>query len=156
MTDHRRSIPWPRAASPGAFPSSGPLRAIALVSLVYDALLGAGLLAGRGLLVQWFGVPAPMPAIHADLNGLFALAIAAGYLLPYRDPERYRGYLWVMGPFLKGAGAALFVADHLLRGSPSSYLLFAAADGALALVTLWALVASRERGTGSRQGFPPG
>jgi hypothetical protein len=126
------------------------------VSLVYDALLGAGLLAGRGLLALWFGVPEPAPPIHADLNGLFALAIAAGYLLPYRDPDRYRGYLWVMGPFLKGGGAALFAADHLLRGSPSSYLLFAAADGALALVTLWALVASHERGTGSRPGFPPG
>ena len=79
-----------------------------------------------------------MPAIHADLNGLFALAIAAGYLLPYRDPVRYRGYLWIMGPVLKGAGAVLFVADHLLRGSPASFLLFGAADGALALVTLWA------------------
>jgi hypothetical protein len=115
---------------------------IALVSLVYDALLGVGLLAGRPLLVQWFGVPDPVPPIHADLNGLFALAIAAGYWLPYRDPDRYRGYLWVMGPVLKGAGAALFVADFLLRGSPASYLLFAAADGTLALVTLWALLRS--------------
>jgi hypothetical protein len=115
------------------------------VSLAYDALLGIGMTAGRGLLVQGFGVPAPAPAIHADLNGLFTLAIAAGYYLPYRDPDRYRGYLWVMGPLLKGAGAALFVADHLLRGSPSSYLLFAAADGALALVTLWGLLSTRTR-----------
>ena len=145
MTDHRHAIPGPRATSPGAFPSAGPLRAIALASLVYDALLGAGLLAGRGLLVQWFGVPAPAPPIHADLNGLFALAVAAGYYLPYRDPERYRAYLWIMGPLLKGCGAALFAADHLLRGSPASYLLFAAADGALALVTLWGLLATRKR-----------
>ncbi|MCU0250509.1 MAG: hypothetical protein MUE61_09890 [Vicinamibacterales bacterium] len=145
MTGHQRSVQGPRAPSPGAFASRGPLRAIALVSAVYDALLGVGLLAGRGLLVEWFGVPAPMPAIHADLNGLFALAIAAGYLLPYRDPDRYRGYLWIMGPVLKGAGAVLFVADHLLRGSPASFLLFGAADGALALVTLWALVATRKR-----------
>ena len=133
----------PRATPPGAFSSTGPLRAIALVSLAYDALLGIGRLAGRGLLVQWFGVPQPLPPIHADLNGLFALAIAAGYLLPYRDPERYRGYLWVMGPMLKGAGAALFVADYLLRGSPASYLMFAAGDGTLALVTLWGLLTTR-------------
>ena len=131
--------------SPGAFSSSRPLRAIALVSLVYDALLGIGLLAGRGLLVQWFGVPEPVPPIHADLNGLFTLAIAAGYLLPYRVPERYRGYLWVMGPLMKGAGAALFVADYLLRGSPPSYLMFAACDGTLALLTLWGLLATRRR-----------
>jgi hypothetical protein len=116
------------------------LRAVALASAVYDALLGVGMLTGRAWLVHWFGVAAPVPPIHADLNGLFALAVAAGYLLPYRDPVRYRAYLWIMGPLLKGCGAALFVADHLLRGSPSSYLLFAAADGALALVTLWVLL----------------
>lgn len=135
----------PRATSPGAFSSTGPLRAIALASAIYDALLGIGLLAGRDLLVRWFAVPAPAPAIHADLNGLFTLAIAAGYLLPYRDPDGYRGYLWIMGPLLKGAGAALFVADYLLRGSPASYLLFAAADGTFALVTLWALLSTRRR-----------
>ncbi|HSP90514.1 MAG TPA: hypothetical protein VLN08_06395 [Vicinamibacterales bacterium] len=145
MTDSHRNLSRPRAASPGASSSAGPLRVIALVSLVYDALLGVGLLAGRPLLVQWFGVPDPVPPIHADLNGLFALAIAAGYWLPYRDPDRYRGYLWVMGPVLKGAGAALFVADFLLRGSPASYLLFAAADGTLALVTLWGLLTTRTR-----------
>jgi hypothetical protein len=145
VTAQLRRIPGPRATSPGAFSSTGPLRAIALVSAVYDALLGAGLLAGRGLLVQWFDVPAPLPAIHADLNGLFALAIAAGYVLPYRDPDRYRAYLWIMGPMLKGAGAVLFVADYLLRGSPASFLLFGAADGALALVTLWGLLATRKR-----------
>ena len=119
------------------------LRTIALVSLVYDALLGIGLLAGRSLLVEWFGVATPVPAIHADLNGLFALAIAAGYVLPYRDPDRYRAYLWVMGPGLKGAGAALFVLDHFLRGSPASFLIFAIGDGTLAAATLWALLKSR-------------
>jgi hypothetical protein len=120
------------------------LRAVALVSLVYDALLGIGLLAGRPLLLAWFGLAAPMPAIHADLNGLFALAIAAGYVLPYRDPVRFRGYLWVMGPFLKGAGSALFILDHVLRGSPASFLVFAAGDGILAVVTLWALLRPRQ------------
>lgn len=144
MADHHNGLAGPRAAAPGALSSSRRLlRGIALVSLVYDALLGAGMLAGRSLLVQWFGVPPPSPPIHADLNGLFTLAIAAGYALPYRDPERYRAYLWIMGPLLKGVGAAWFVADHVLRGSPSSYLLFAAGDGALALVTLWALLRSR-------------
>jgi hypothetical protein len=121
------------------------LRTISLVSLVYDGLLGLGLLAGRGLLQAWFGLGAPIPPIHADVNGLFALAIAAGYVLPARDPERYRGYLWVMGPCLKGAGAVLFILDHVLRGSPSALLLFAACDGTLAAVTLWALLKPRSR-----------
>jgi hypothetical protein len=134
----------PRATTPGAS-SLGALRAVALVSAVYDAMLGVGMLAGRDWLVDWFGVAAPVPPIHADLNGLFALAIAAGYLLPYRDPRRYRAYLWIMGPLLKGCGAALFIADHLLRGSPAAYLVFAAADGSLALVTLWALLSAPRR-----------
>jgi hypothetical protein len=140
--------------TPGAVPFGGVLRAIALVSLVYDALLGVGLLAGRSLLQSWFAVAAPVPPIHADLNGLFALAVAAGYVLPYRDPGRYRGYLWVMGPFLKGAGAVLFVLDHVLRGSPPSFLLLAACDGSIAVVTLWALLKSRRAGTTSRREGP--
>jgi len=143
VSQPRRGTLQPRATSPGAFSSRAALRAVALGSLVYDALLGIGLLAGRSLLVEWFGVAAPVPAIHADLNGLFALAIAAGYLLPYRDPDRYRAYLWVMGPLLKGAGAALFVFDYLLRGSPASFLIFAIGDGTLAVLTLWALLRSR-------------
>jgi hypothetical protein len=98
------------------------------------------------LLASAFGVPAASPRIFSDLNGLFLLAVGAGYYLPWREPDRYRGYMWVMGPMLKGAGAALFVVDYLLRGSPKSFLLFAASDGALALLTLYALLA-RDRST---------
>jgi hypothetical protein len=103
------------------------------------------MLAGRPFLSQVFGVPLPEPPIFADLNGVFLLAVAAGYLIPYREPESAggRGYLWVMGPLLKGLGAATFILDHVVRHSPSSFLLFAASDGALALVTLWALIGAR-------------
>jgi hypothetical protein len=45
-----------------------------------------------------------------------------------------------MGPVLKGAGALAFVLDHVVRHSPRSFLLFAASDGALALLTLWVLM----------------
>jgi hypothetical protein len=117
-------------------------RIVAAVSLVYDAAVGVVMIAGRPLLAQLFSVSLPTPPIHADLNGLFLLSVAAGYLIPYRDPDSRGGrtYLWVMGPLLKGAGAATFLLDHVLRGSPASFLLFAASDGALALVTLWALL----------------
>jgi len=119
-------------------------RTIAAVSLVYDALVGVLMLAGRPLLAQVFSVSVPTPPIHADLNGIFLLAIAAGYLIPYRDPQSAggRAYLWVMGPLLKGAGAATFVLDYFVRHSPSSFLLFAVSDGAIALLTLAALTAS--------------
>ena len=119
-------------------------RTIAAVSGVYDALVGVVMLAGRPLLAQVFSVTLPTPPIHADLNGLFLLSIAAGYLIPYRAPRSSggRAYLWIMGPVLKGAGAAAFVLDYVVRQSPRSFLLFAVSDGALALLTLWALVTS--------------
>ena len=64
------------------------LRIVAAVSGVYDALVGVLMLAGRPLLSQIFSVPLPVPPIHADLNGIFLLAVAAGYLM--RDPRRLR------------------------------------------------------------------
>jgi hypothetical protein len=117
-------------------------RTVAAVSLVYDGLVGVVMLAGRPLFAQLFSVPLPIPPIHADLNGIFLLSIAAGYLIPYRAPQSSggRAYLWIMGPMLKGAGAAAFVIDYITRHSPSSFLLFAVSDGTLALLTLWALV----------------
>jgi hypothetical protein len=118
-----------------------PRRTIAAVSGVYDAIVGVTMLAGRPLLSRLFAVPLPQPPIHADLNGIFLLAVAAGYLIPYRDPESAggRAYLWTMGPLLKGAGALTFVLDYLVRHSPPAFLLFAISDGTLALVTFWAL-----------------
>ena len=100
------------------------------------------MLLGRPLLAQLFSVALPQPPIHADLNGVFLLSISAGYLISYREPDSWggRAYMWVMGPALKGAGALAFVADYLLRGSPRSFLLFAASDGTLALLTLFALL----------------
>ena len=115
------------------------LRAIALISGIYDIAVGVSLTAGRPLLMSLFQLPAPVPPIHADLNALFVTMVGIGYWWPYRDPVRYRWYLWLMGPALKGGGAAIFIADYLLRGSPASFLVFAACDGILALWTLWAL-----------------
>ena len=122
-------------------------RAIAAVSGIYDALVGVAMLAGRPLLATLFGVPLPQPPIFADLNGVFLLSVALGYWIPYRDPNSTggRAYLWAMGPFLKGLGALTFVVDHLVRHSPRSFLLFAASDGTLAVLTLLALQ-TRARG----------
>ena len=126
------------------------LSRIAGISGLYDFIVGALLLCVPGWLASAFSVPPATPRIFSDLNGLFLLAVGAGYYLPWRYPDRYRGYLWVMGPFLKGAGAVTFILDYLLRGSPASFLLFAASDGTLALLTLYALM--RERMTDSRSG----
>jgi hypothetical protein len=121
------------------------LSAVAAISGLYDVVVGAFLLFGGDALASLFGVPPARPPIFANLNGLFLVAVGVGYYLPWREPDRYRGYLWVMGPLLKGGGAALFILDYVYRGSPASFLLFAASDGTLALWTLWALMTTRRR-----------
>jgi hypothetical protein len=119
------------------------VRTIAAVSGVYDASVGLFLLLAADRLASLFGVPPAQPRIFSDLNGLFLLAVGAGYYWPFRDPRGARWYLWVMGPGLKGAGALAFLIDYLVRHSPASFLLFAASDGVVALLTLAALAGSR-------------
>lgn len=126
------------------------LSAIAAISGLYDFVVGALLLLIPVQVAGWFGSAPPSPVINANLNGMFLVAVGAGYLLPYREPERYRGYLWVMGPLLKGGGALIFVLDYLFRGSPIAFLLFAASDGLLAVVTFAALVQTTDT-AGSRR-----
>jgi len=121
------------------------VRLIAAISLVYDGLVGIAMIAARPLFARLFGVPLPVPPIHADLNGVFLIAVALGYLIPYRDPDHGRGYLWVMGVFLKSAGAAAFLLDYFIRHSPASFLVFAASDGTLAVASLWALLPKPRR-----------
>jgi hypothetical protein len=122
------------------------LSTVAAISGLYDFIVGAFLLLAPDRLASLFGVPPASPPIFANLNALFLMAVGAGYAMPWRDPERYRGYMWVMGPGLKGAGAVTFVLDYLLRDSPKSFLLFAASDGALAVLTLLALSGRPSRG----------
>ena len=116
---------------------------MAAISGVYDAAIGLFLLVAADQFASLFGVPPAQPRIFSDLNGLFLLAVGAGYYWPYRDPRGARWYMWVMGPGLKGAGALAFLADYFFRQSPTSFLLFAASDGTLAILTLAALVGSR-------------
>lgn len=116
------------------------LSTVALISGLYDIVVGAFLLLAADHLASLFGLPPASPRIFSDLNAIFLLSVGAGYYLPWRDPVRYRGYMWVMGPLLKGAGAAAFLLDYSFRGSPRSFLLFAASDGLLAILTLAALL----------------
>ena len=120
------------------------LRPIAAISGIYDAAIGLFLVLAADRFAALFGVAPAQPPIFSDLNGLFLLAVGIGYYFPYRDPVGARWYLWVMGPLLKGAGAAAFLLDYFVRGhSPATFLLFAASDGTLALLTLAALAGSR-------------
>src|SRR5947207_12008310 len=116
-------------------PDVRTIRVVALVSGVYDLAAGAALLLGRSQIEPLFGLPFPHPRLYGDLNAVFLMAVAVGYAIPYRDPPRGRAYLWVMGPFLQGAGAIAFLLAYRAQPSPRSLLLFAASDGALALGT---------------------
>src|SRR5215210_847961 len=124
------------------------LRIIAAVSGLYDAVVGALLLCAADRFAAAFGVLPATPRIFSDLNGLFLLAVGAGYYFPWRDPARHRGYLWLMGVMLKGAGAAAFLSDYYFRGSPKAFLLFAASDGLLSALTLWGLLVTARRSSG--------
>ena len=123
---------------------TGGLRALALVSALYDFALALPLIVAAPAVARMMGAAEPQPLINAQLNGLFTLTLALGYLWAARDVDGRRGYLWIAGVFCKGAGAILFLADHLAGRSPALFLLFAATDGTLALVTL-ALLLRRRR-----------
>jgi hypothetical protein len=120
------------------------LSVVAGTSLAYDLSAGLVLLFATERLASWFGAPVPDPVLFAKLNGLFLIAVGLGYIQPLRHPEAHRAYLWIFGPLLKGAGAAIFVIDYWVHQSPASFLLFAVSDGALALWTGWALVRPRD------------
>ena len=124
-------------------PGDGRLRALGYVSAFYDLALALPMLFAPQATAELFGAPPPVPVLNAQLNGVFTLTLAAGYFWAARAPFERRGYFWVAGVLAKLLGAALFVADHFLRGSPTSFLLFAVSDGTLGLVTLALLLAAR-------------
>ena len=131
------------------------MRPIAAISGIYDAAVGLFLLFASNRMATLFGVPPVRPAIFSDLNALFLIAVGVGYYWPWRDPRGARWYLWVMGPGLKGGGAAAFLLDYFVRGqSPASFLLFAGSDGTLAIVTLAALMSTRGGAPSGTPEFP--
>jgi hypothetical protein len=124
------------------FPS---LRALAIGGGVYDLALSVPMLFVPEFTARLFGAPAPVPVMNAQLNGLFTMTLAFGYFWCAKDVEARRGYLWIAGVFVKVLGAALFIGDHFLRGSPASFLLFAATDGSIGLATLAGLLLTSTR-----------
>lgn len=118
------------------------LSVVAGISLVYDLVAGVILLAATDRIVVWLGLHTIDPVLFAKLNGLFLIAVGLGYAPALRRPDAHRTYLWIFGPFLKGAGAIAFAVDHFVHGSPAMFLLFAASDAMLAAVTFVALMRS--------------
>lgn len=125
------------------------LRTLALVSGVYDLLLGVSMLAAAVPLARLFGAPDPVPLVNAWLNGVFTLTLAGGYFWAAADPDARRGYFWWAGVFAKGLGTLTFLVDHFVNASPASYLLFAACDGSLAVLTFVLLSTRSPRPAGA-------
>ena len=94
-------------------------------------------------IARLMGAGAPSPVINAQLNGLFTITLALGYFWAAADVEARRGYLWIAGVLAKAAGSLLFVVDHFARGSPDSFLLFAATDGTLAAAMVHQIALAR-------------
>jgi hypothetical protein len=115
------------------------LRAICILSLIYDLAIGIALFFFMPELTRLFQLPAPPPVIHVRLNAVFVGLIGIGYLLPLHDPARYRAYLWIFGVVLKLAGVAVFVAEYYYGDSPQAFLVFAASDGLVAVLSFIAL-----------------
>ncbi len=118
---------------------SRQLSVVAGISCVYDLSLGLALLAAADHVAALFGVVVPEPRTFVTISGLLLVCVGLGYLAPWKAPDAHRAYMWIFGPLLKGAGAFIFVLEHL-SGAPASYLVFAASDGMLALVTLAVLL----------------
>lgn len=116
------------------------LSVVAGISLMYDVAIGIVMLAATGIFATVFNVALPSPILFAKLLGIFLICVGLGYAAPWRDPVTHRAYLWIFGPMLKGAGAAAFIADYFINAAPPAFLLFAASDGTLALLTLWGLL----------------
>lgn len=116
------------------------LSVVARISLIYDVLVGIVMLAATDLLASVFGVAPPTPILFAKLLGIFLVCVGLGYAPAIKNPDIHRWYLWTFGPLLKGAGAVAFIADYLINHSPRAFLLFAASDGTLALLTWWGLL----------------
>jgi len=125
------------------------LRTLALVSGVYDLLLGVSMLAAAVPLARLFGAPPPVPLVNAWLNGVFTLTLAGGYFWAASDPDARRGYFWWAGVFAKGLGTLAFLVDHFVNASPASYLLFAACAGTLAVLTFVLLSTRSPRPAGA-------
>lgn len=126
------------------------LSVVAGISLVYDLGAGITLLAATDRLASLFGTTVPDPILFAQLNGLFLIAVGLGYVQPLRRPLEHRAYMWIFGVLLKGAGAVIFVVDHLVHASPLSFLAFAVSDGLLCVVTLSALLGARGAAASAR------
>src|SRR5262245_55240154 len=101
---------------------------------IYDVAFAVAILAAPEALSKLFGIPLPDDRFYLRLVAVLLLVLGAIYLLPARDPERFRA----IAP-IAAAGRLLGFALFTLawsQGRPGAFLVLGSADLAIALVTL--------------------
>lgn len=115
------------------------------VGALYDFAFAVAILAFPDVAAGRMGLTLPDDRVYFQLDGVLLLLLAAIYMLPARDPDRFHPIAPVSatGRLL---GLAFFVWAWS-RGRPAAFLALGIGDGALGLLTLaaWRPLAARAR-----------
>ena len=113
------------------------LKALAWVSGIYDLALAVPMLFAARETARLFGAPDPVPLLNAQLNGVFTLSLGVGYFWAAAATARSGAVTsgWP-GCSRRGWGPRSSWSTISCAARRTSFLLFAATDGSLALLTL--------------------
>lgn len=100
------------------------------LAAAYDAAFAVAILVFSGPASALMGLAVPADPIYFRMNGIFLVLLAALYVLPARDPIRYRGVVVVaaVGRLLGFA----FLTGSWVLGAPTAFLWLGYADLAFA------------------------
>jgi hypothetical protein len=115
------------------------LRVLSILCLVVNTGTGLAIAATRGGFLGQLGVPPPVP-FYADLIAVFLVGSGVGFIPAVLNPLQQRPYLWTFGVGVKLVAALLFLRLALTGLAGWLPGLLAAADGALAVLLLMALL----------------
>lgn len=110
---------------------------------VYDWGFAVAILLFKARAAALLGLSLPADPVYLDLNAVFLVLLGGLYLLPARDPERYRGVVAIAaaGRFL----GFLFLGSAWLDGRPLAFLALSLGDLAFALAHAILLLAAVRR-----------
>ncbi len=115
------------------------LRVLSVVCLVVNTGAGLAIAATRGGFLSELGMPPPLP-FYADLLAVFLVGSGVGFIPAALNPAQQRPYLWTFGVGVKLVAALLFLRPALTGLVGWLPGIAAAADGALAVLLLMALL----------------
>lgn len=108
---------------------------------VYDLAFGIAMLLAHERAAGILGIEPPDDPLYLRFGGLLLLVLGALYLLPARDPERYRGVALVAAAGRLAGFLFLFAAWR--AGRPPVFLGLCCADLTFALVHAFFLARTR-------------